>query len=667
MITSSRAFFLVALVAGIQVLSAQIPIFNSISTGTANPPFLIASADLNADNKPDVIVSEGFGSNLGAIEVFLNNGNGTMKKTAMLNPPQVPAVGGDSAPCIPFYIATGDFVKDGKQDLLVVCSFSPVILVYPGNGDGTFTAPVLSTAPTAGVLAFLDEIKVAIGDFNNDGFPDIAFAQLTSGLSDLNTPLSSSISILFGSAAGKFSSANIKNLTFSGSSLTAADVNKDGKLDLIISQPKNFSFNFLFGTPLTPGPLQILLGKGDGTFTTGQSIPLTFAPGAVTVADINGDGKPDLLVDGYFSGMAVLTGNGDGTFKQTYVDTAATTSGSFQVADLLGTGKPGLLAPIGTCCSNQIVFLPGNGDGTFQNYLPITTGISSPNIVVGDFNGDGKPDLALSAFPVDLSNLANLFSSGGGAFKYTNTFIIDLSIGVGPIVSYANGASFAGGTLAAGSIVSAFGPSGLAGGTDTPGVIPLPVLDQGTGITIKDSLGSIRNAPLFYVSPTQINLQIPDGTAAGTATFSVNYLGQSYLTILTIATVAPGIFQANPATHLLSADVTANHADGSQTLAHTYLVNTSNAVVANPVNLGAPTDQVFLTLYATGIKNAHTVNASIGGTPVPVAFVGPQGTFVGLDQINLGPIPHSLAGAGTVNLMITADTIAGNVVNLAIQ
>jgi uncharacterized protein (TIGR03437 family) len=88
-------------------------------------------------------------------------------------------------------------------------------------------------------------------------------------------------------------------------------------------------------------------------------------------------------------------------------------------------------------------------------------------------------------------------------------------------------------------------------------------------------------------------------------------------------------------------------------------------VIPLPVNLGS--DQIFLIMYGTGIKHATTVTATVGNQNVPVAFAGAQGTFVSEDQVNIGPLPLSLAGSGKVNIVITADGVAANPVNLTIQ
>ena len=109
-------------------------------------------------------------------------------------------------------------------------------------------------------------------------------------------------------------------------------------------------------------------------------------------------------------------------------------------------------------------------------------------------------------------------------------------------------------------------------------------------------------------------------------------------------------------------------ADGSVTQLSVYAVNGSGAVVASPVSLGASTDQVYLTIYGTGLQDADTsgVTVSIGGVNAPVAYAGPQGNYAGLDQVNV-LVPHSLAGAGNVTIQLTANGIAANPVQITIM
>jgi uncharacterized protein (TIGR03437 family) len=97
-----------------------------------------------------------------------------------------------------------------------------------------------------------------------------------------------------------------------------------------------------------------------------------------------------------------------------------------------------------------------------------------------------------------------------------------------------------------------------------------------------------------------------------------------------------------------------------------YQLN-STGVVPLPINLGPPSEQVYLELYGTGIRHAQDVTATVGGVSVPVLYSGAAPGFAGEDQVNIGPLPQSLAGEGSVNILLTADGLAANTVNVTIQ
>jgi uncharacterized protein (TIGR03437 family) len=110
------------------------------------------------------------------------------------------------------------------------------------------------------------------------------------------------------------------------------------------------------------------------------------------------------------------------------------------------------------------------------------------------------------------------------------------------------------------------------------------------------------------------------------------------------------------------------HADGTQTTDNSTIWNAATgSFEPNPVSLATPGDQVFLVLYGTGLRHAAALTATINGVSVPVVFFGAQGTYAGVDQINIGPLPASLAGAGLVNVVISADGQAANTVTMSIQ
>ena len=235
-----------------------------------------------------------------------------------------------------------------------------------------------------------------------------------------------------------------------------------------------------------------------------------------------------------------------------------------------------------------------------------------------------------------------------------------------PSVTAASTASYLAATLAAGSMASLFG-SGLAAATAQapPGTLPQQL--AGATVAVLDSAGVTRQAGLFYVSPSQINLVIPAATRPGSATFTITVGDGTTLTANTqIAPVAPGMFQMNSAA-LAAAEVIRVHADNSQTIESVYQVDASQGVVARPIDLGASTGSVYLTLFATGLQNAANVSVTVAGHNVPVTYSGPQGSWAGFDQVNIGPLPTSLAGSGRVNIVLAADGQTANPVDIAIQ
>ncbi len=223
--------------------------------------------------------------------------------------------------------------------------------------------------------------------------------------------------------------------------------------------------------------------------------------------------------------------------------------------------------------------------------------------------------------------------------------------------------------LARGSIASAFG-SALATGSQSASGTTLPTTLAGTTVTIQDSLGRQRLAPLFYMSPTQINYQIPEDTATGTARISIS---NSALTTVTefvqIMPVAPGLFSAQAdGQGLAAADVTRIRGDGSRSEEKmTRFDPGQNKIVAVPIDLGPETDRVFLILYGTGLRARNSrATANIGGVASTVEYFGTQGGFVGLDQVNV-LLPRSLIGRGEVEVSINLQGQAANPLKISIK
>lgn len=247
---------------------------------------------------------------------------------------------------------------------------------------------------------------------------------------------------------------------------------------------------------------------------------------------------------------------------------------------------------------------------------------------------------------------------GGSILQYT------------PLASV-SAANYSGSSLATEAITATFG-SRLATTVQSATSQPLPTTLAGTTITVRDSSGTQRNAPLFFVSPTQVNYQVPPGTTVGPALITITSgdgvvsSGQAQ-----IASVSPGIFTANadgrgvPAATLLRVK-----ANGEQIYEPVAMFDSvQNKFVPRLIQLGPALDQVFLILFGTGFRyrsGLSGVSATIRGESVPVLYVGPQNDFVGLDQVNIS-LPRSLVNRGDVDLLLTVDQQASNAVRIRIE
>ncbi len=214
---------------------------------------------------------------------------------------------------------------------------------------------------------------------------------------------------------------------------------------------------------------------------------------------------------------------------------------------------------------------------------------------------------------------------------------------------------------------NAFGTVTMAGATN-----PLPTELAGVKVVVRDSTGTDRMAPLFFVSPTQINYQVPAGTALGTASVTFfNAFGSSAVGEINVVAVTPALFTANAnGQGVAAANVVRVRADGTQAQATEEIVTfdlTLNRWVANPINLGAETEQVFLILYGTGWRGRTApATVMIGGLNSEVTFAAAQGQLIGLDQANVR-IPRSLTGRGIVSVVFTADSKMSNTVEVNVR
>jgi hypothetical protein len=366
-------------------------------------PESIVTADLNNDGKQDIVVlNQGqFPDFQSSVSVLLGNGDGSFRPavTTGLLP------GANS-------VAAGDFDNDGRLDLAVANRLSDVVEVLRGNGDGTFQdnpalLPVSPVGPT------FPSVSVAVGDFLHNGALGIA---VTSGASN-------TVGVFVGNGDGTFQDRVDYAVGFNPQSVVAVDLG-NGQVDLVVANHDS-------------SDVSVLLGNGDGTFQPAQNIDvktqsfgLDSHPMTLLAADANGDGKPDLLVSqfvGVDAGetfVTVLPGNGDGTFQAPIHTNAGVDRFGLAVADFDGDGKLDFaVEELDNFFPGAADVLLGNGDGTFGDRLVFQTGGDAGfGVAAADFNGDGRPDLAVAnTFSNDVRVLLNTSTPGAAATTTTLT------------------------------------------------------------------------------------------------------------------------------------------------------------------------------------------------------------------------------------------------------
>jgi dienelactone hydrolase len=585
-------------------------------------------ADVNRDGKLDLIGEMG-GTDV--ITVRLGNGDGTFQGEM-----QYPTAAGPNYPLV------GDFNSDGKIDIAVLCE-SGVISILLGNADGTFQSHIDSP-----IDAGLHNFGMAAGDLNGDGKLDLVV-----GYQD---PNSNSISVLFGNGDGTFRAPVDYAAGFEPGAVTIADLNGDGKLDIVAANFGNFGGN----------TVSVLLGNGDGTFQPQVQYATSGGPLWVIAADFNHDGKLDLAVDsscgsasrcGYPGSVSILLGNGDGTFHAHVDYPVDAFPYSLAAGDLTGRGVLDLA--VTDLDYNELSILLGHGDGTFAAATTFPTSSRPVGVVLADLNNDGRLDavvgtdagfsIFLQAGTVALSPSSLVFggtvlgaTSAAKTIALTNVGATTVTI-ISVALAGTNVADFA----ETNTCRSSLPPNAHC--TISVSFSPSQLGPRAAAITFTDSApGSPQSVPLSGFGVTSG----ANATVSSTSlTFSTQLVGTS--------SPPQAVTVSNYGTQALSVNNIVVHGDFNQSptcgSSLVPLANCTIVLVFKPTQRGNRTGTLSITDNAP--NSPQTVNLKGTGT---VVELNPASLVFGLHQVGTTSSQSTtLTNVGSTALSIAGIAIRG--------
>ncbi len=582
-----------------------------------------ATGDFNGDGKLDIMGVSTFSGTQGL--VFLAGDGGGHFAAPAISPEQMPSL-----------VAAGDMNGDGKLDAVYADSNANSVAVALGNGDGTFAAGQDYFLPNGFAI-----VNIAVADLNGDGKPDVIITAAQN--QSTNPPFGLYAYINEGNGTLPLIPIPVDTLSFP-TSLAIGDLNGDGKLDIVVT-------NSPFDTG-TAGTLMVYLANGNGTFKPAVSYPAGYSSTGLAIADVNKDGKPDLVFgtnDQAFttSTLDVLPGNGDGTFG-TAISSPLQYTGTtnLAVADFDGDGNADVL--VGQCCGLTFTSVSfGKGDGTFPTNYGLATGPASQFVVAADVNGDKRPDI-LTAMGNAVEVFVNLYGTVVG--EILNSTATALTVTPNPASSGANVTFTAqvtgnpGSSIPTGTVIFLSGTTPLGSGTvDGTGkaTFTINTLAPG-GYAITAQYGGDSSNASSSSTAVTLNISGGVGSIPTTTTLTAN---------ATTATVGAQV--------AFSAVVKPNSGSGVPTGTVSFLDGTSS--LGSGTLDGTGTATFSTTSLAAG---THSITASYAGdagnsasvsTAVSVTVQAAAPSFA----ISLSPTSTVMSGAGSTTTMVTVTPAGG--------
>jgi len=485
----------------------------------------------------------------------------------------------------PVSVAVADFNADGRPDLAVTNAGSNNVTILLGQGGGQFT-----TAPGSPVAAGNRPSFVAVGDFNADSQPDLAVANFNSG----------NVTILLGQGGGQFTAAPGSPIAVGNGpqSVAVGAFNADGFPDLAVANTGQAGN----GTTVT-----ILLGQGGGQFSPAPGSPVTAGTSPISLAAgaFNADSFPDLAVANQFSNnVTILLGQGSGQFAPAPGSPVGvgTRPASVAVGDFNADGRPDLA--IANYDSSNVTVLLGNGDGTFTPAPSSPVGgVARPAFMaVGDFNTDGRPDLAVANYGGlgTFTTLTILLGQGGGQFSPAPGSPVTVGTGPGSVaVADFNADGFpdlAVANVNSNNVTILLGPCGLVP-TPTPTATATPT-------NTATATSSATATPTGTSTATSTSTSTPIATSTSTTTPTPTSTGTPTLTPTATGSATPAATgSATPAAT----------GTGTPTTTSTVTPTSTSTPTATRTPSPSPTSTASPSLSAT---------ATLSSTPTATPFLG---------------------------------------------
>ncbi len=360
----------------------------TFSTGYDSVPYSLVVADLNSDNKLDIVVANYGTNNVG---VFLGHGNGTFAIQVIFT------TGINSHP---YSIAIGNITNDSDLDIVVACSGTNNIVILLGYGNGTFT---MTTKYSTGNNS--SPLSVAITDLDNDNKLDIAVANYGTA----------SVGVLLGYGNGSFSDqiTFFTSYGFNPYSIATGDFNADNQSDIAVV---NYDYNYV----------DIILTYRNFSFLSPTTYPTTGIgsnPASIVIADINNDSWLDILVaNTWTNNVGIFLGYGNGTFssQKTYSTRSGSSPCSVAIGDFNNDGRLDIV--VANYLAYNIGLFLGYGNGTFSSQTTYSTGYNSQPfaVAVGDFNNDNRLDIIVANF--GTANVGVFLGYGDDTFNSQVTY-----------------------------------------------------------------------------------------------------------------------------------------------------------------------------------------------------------------------------------------------------